>query len=88
MSIGQKYVQRNVFTSNRVSNEKLFLELAVAKLQKWSFSNNLFKKLSFQQNPLKKSVEKLSFSDYAGLKSVALLRKMNPFRMNTFLPSF
>ena len=27
------------------------------------FSNNLFKNLSFQQNPLKKPVEKLSFSD-------------------------
>ena len=52
------------------------------------FSNNLFKKLTFQQNPLKKPVEKLSFSDVAGLKSVRLLKKMNPFTINTFLPSF
>ena len=52
------------------------------------FSNNLFKKLTFQQNHLKKPVEKLSFSDVAGLKSVRLLKKMNPFTMNTFFPSF
>ena len=42
------------------------------------FSNNLFKKLSFQQNPLKKPVGKLNFSDVAGLRPVILLKKLNP----------
>ena len=61
------------------------------------FSNNTFKHLSFQQNPLRKPVKKLSFinitglkavsfSDLTCLKSVTLLKKMNPFTMNPFLP--
>ena len=37
------------------------------------FSNNLFKNLSSQQNPLKRPVTKLSFSDFVGLKLVILL---------------
>ena len=37
MYIGQKYQQRNVFTSNGGSNEKLSLKLAVPKFQKRSF---------------------------------------------------
>ena len=31
-------------------------------------------------------MEKLGFSDYAGLKSVTLLKKMNPFTINTGTP--
>ena len=44
------------------------------------FSNNLFKNLSSQQNPLKKPVTELSFSDFADLKPVTLQKrqKMNP----------
>ena len=38
------------------------------------FSNNLFKNLSFQQNPLKQPVAKLRFSDVAGLKLVTLVK--------------
>ena len=52
------------------------------------FSNDLFKNLYFQQNPLKKSVEKLSFSDVAGLKACNFTKKMSPFTMNPFLTSF
>ena len=37
VSIGQKYQQRNVFTSNGDSNEKLSLKLAVPKFAKRSF---------------------------------------------------
>ena len=83
MHTGQKYQQRDVFTSNGDSNEKLSLKLAAPKFQKWSFQ--IFSK---KQNPLKKSEEKLSFSDDAGLKFVTLLRKVNLFTMNTFFPSF
>ena len=39
------------------------------------FSNNLVRNLPSHQNPLKKSVTKLSFSDFAGLKPVTLLTK-------------
>ena len=39
------------------------------------FSNNLFKNLSFQQNPLKKPVAKLSFNDVSGLKPVTFHQK-------------
>ena len=86
VSIGQKYQQRNVFTSNGDNNKKISLKLV--KFQKRYLENNLFKSLSFRQNTLRKPVEKLSFSDVAGLKSVTLLKKMNPFTMNPFLPSF
>ena len=37
MYIGQKYQQRNVFTSNGGSNEKFSLKPAVPKSQKRSF---------------------------------------------------
>ena len=58
MHIGQKYhQQKDVFTSNRDSNEKLPLKLAVPKFQKLSFQIIHLK----NQNPLKKFVEKLSF---------------------------
>ena len=52
------------------------------------FSNNLYKNLSFQQNPLKKPVTNLSFRYVAGLKPVNLLKNINPFTMNPFVPSF
>ena len=57
MHIGQKYQQKDVFTSKRDSNEKLPLKLAVPKFQKLSFQIIHLK----NQNPLKKFVEKLSF---------------------------
>ena len=38
------------------------------------FSINLYKNLSFQQNPFKKSLMKLSFSDAAGTKPITLLK--------------
>ena len=44
------------------------------------FSNNLYKNFSLQDlvfKILKKPVEKLSFSDFAGLKPVTLLKRMN-----------
>ena len=78
MYIGQKYQQRNVFASIRDSNGKLSIELAVPNFQKQSFQK--------QQNLLRKPVEKLCFSDDAGLKSVALLKKMNPLTINTRTP--
>ena len=53
------------------------------------FWNNLFKNLSFQQIPLRKPVEELSFSsDVAGLKSATLLKKMNHFTINPFCRHF
>ena len=48
MHIGQKYLQKDVFTSNRDSNEKLPLKLAVPKFQKLSFQIIHLK----NQNPL------------------------------------
>ena len=84
----KNYQQRNVFTSNGGSNEKLSLKLAVPKFRKWSFQFiftrnyiytylriqflDLYKNLPFQQNPLKKPLTKLSFSDVAGLKPITL----------------
>ena len=38
------------------------------------FSNNLFKNLSSQPNPLKRPVAKLSISHFADLKPVTLLK--------------
>ena len=52
-------------------NIRELLKLDVPKI---IFSNNLFKNLSFQQNRLKKPVEKLNFSDVEGLKYVTLLK--------------
>ena len=49
------------------------------------FWNNLFKNFIFSAKSFK---ETFGESDALGLKSVTLLKKMNPFTMNPFLLSF
>ena len=61
----KNYHQRNVFTTNRGSNEEPALILAVTKFQKLSFQKLIFSAILYL---LKNHVAKLSFSDVAGLK--------------------
>ena len=65
----KNYQQRNVFTTNRGSNEKLSLKLAVPEFQKWSFQI-IFPETYLFGNTIsfKKPVAKLGFNDVAGLK--------------------
>ena len=60
MSIGQKYQQRNVFTSNRGSTQRVSLKFAVSKFQKRSFQI-IFSKLVFLAKSFYETCKEIKF---------------------------
>ena len=60
MSVGQKYQQRNVFTSNGGSTQRLSLKFAVSKFQKRSFQI-IFSKFIFLAKSFYETCKEIKF---------------------------